>query len=78
MRGELFILWEKYFLPDKRNAMTIFSWKPRDGAEAEIYEKLSACCISMKSAEYLELPERLSITHEVDLPKKIKEQYRRT
>ncbi len=67
---------EKYFLPDKRNATTIFSWKLKEGAEEEIYKKLEKSCISMKSADYLELPERLAISHEVELPKKVKEQYK--
>lgn len=66
---------EKYFVPDKRNAVTIFSWKPKENAAEEIYEKLKSCCISMNSAEYLALPERLYINHEVELPEKVKEQY---
>lgn len=67
---------EKYFVPDKRNATTIFSWKPKPGAAEEIYERLKSCCISMDSAEYLDLPERLYINHEVELPDEAKEQYK--
>lgn len=67
---------EKYFMPDKRNATTIFSWKPKPGAEEEIYDRLKSCCISMDSAEYLDLPERLYINHEVELPDEAKEQYK--
>jgi len=67
---------EKYFLPDKRNATTIFSWKLKDGAEIEIYDKISNCCISMKSAEYLQLPEKLSVSHSVNLPETVKEKYK--
>jgi len=67
---------EKYFLPDKRNATTIFSWKIKDGAEEEIYAKLDSLCISMKSSDYLQLPERLPIQHEVKLPAEVMEQYR--
>jgi len=67
---------EKYFVPDKRNATTIFSWKPKPGAEEEIYDRLKSCCISMDSAEYLDLPERLYINHEVELPDNAKEQYK--
>mgnify|MGYP002624506323 FL=1 len=67
---------EKYFVPDKRNATTIFSWKPKDGAPEEIYNRLKSCCISMDSADYLDLPERLYITHEVELPDEAKEQYK--
>lgn len=67
---------EKYFTPDKRNATTIFSWKPKPGAAEEIYDRLRSCCISMDSAEYLDLPERLYINHEVELPEEAKEQYK--
>ena len=67
---------EKYFVPDKRNATTVFSWKLKPFAEDEIYEKLADCCISMKSAEHLSLPEQLFITHEVDLPAEVREKYR--
>ena len=66
---------DKYFLPDKRNATTIFSWKPKDGAEEAIYKDIAGCCISMKSAEHLKLPERIFITHDVDLPEEVQEQY---
>lgn len=48
---------ERYFLPDKRNQTTIFSYKPREGSEGAIYEKISDICISMKSMDYLQMPE---------------------
>jgi len=67
---------DKYFLPDKRNAATIFSYKAQEGSEEQIYEKLSDCCISMKSIEHLNLPECIYINHEVILPDKVKKQYR--
>lgn len=66
---------EKYFLPDKRNQMIIYSWKLKDGAEEAIFEKISDICVSMKAEDYLELPERLDNIIPVDLPKKAKEQY---
>ncbi|MFR0872327.1 MAG: hypothetical protein ACLSG5_13645 [Oscillospiraceae bacterium] len=31
---------DTHFVPDKRNATTIFSWKPKDDAEELIYEKI--------------------------------------
>ena len=67
---------ERYFEPDKRNATTIFSWKLKEGAEEEIYKKLEGLCISMKSSDYLQLPERLAVRHEVELPQKVLDQYR--
>ena len=48
---------DTYFVPDKRNQTTIFSYAPREGADKEIYNKLSDICISMNSEDYLELPE---------------------
>lgn len=46
-----------FFLPDKRNRMTVYSWKAKSGAEQEIYAALSDLCVSMKSSDYLTLPE---------------------
>ena len=48
---------DTYFVPDKRNQTTIFSYAPREGADREIYNRISDICISMRSADYLELPE---------------------
>lgn len=46
-----------YFLPDKRSADRIFTYKPADGADQMIYDRISDITISMKSADYLKLPE---------------------
>ena len=48
---------EAFFVPDKRNRTTIFSYAPKDGAEETIYNAISDICISMKAEDYLELPE---------------------
>ncbi len=52
-----------YFVPDKRNAEIIFSYKPLQGAEERIYNQISDITISMKSADYLKMPK--CITNEV-------------
>lgn len=49
-----------YFKPDKRNAQIIFSYKPLPGAEDEIYKQISDITISMKSTDYLTMPEYVS------------------
>ena len=49
-----------YFKPDKRNAQIIFSYKPLQGAEQEIYKQISDITISMKSTDYLTMPEYVS------------------
>lgn len=46
-----------FFTPDKRNGEVIFSYKPLPGAEDTIYKRISDITISMKSCDYLTLPE---------------------
>lgn len=46
-----------FFTPDKRNGEVIFSYKPLPGAEDAIYKRISDITISMKSCDYLQLPE---------------------
>ena len=48
---------ELYFVPDKRSRTTIFSYVPREGAAEAIYKQISDICISMKSEDYLQLPD---------------------
>ena len=48
---------DAYFVPDKRSRTTIFSYAPKLGATDEIYRRISDICISMKSEDYLDLPE---------------------
>lgn len=48
---------EQFFEPDRRNGMQVFSYKPRAGAEREIYRRIGDITISMRSADYLKMPE---------------------
>ena len=46
-----------FFVPDKRNQQMVFSYKPKPGAEDAIYRLISDITISMKSADFLKMPE---------------------
>lgn len=46
-----------FFVPDKRNASTIWSYKIKDGASETIYNLISDICISMAASDYLTLPD---------------------
>lgn len=46
-----------YFLPDKRNAYTVWSYKLKPGADKVIYQQISDICVSMKAEDYLDLPD---------------------
>jgi SNF2 family DNA or RNA helicase len=61
-----------YFLPDKRNAQVVFSYKPLPGAEDAIYKKISDITISMKACDYLKMPKL--VTNEVKVTLAPKEQ----
>lgn len=46
-----------FFDPDKRSRTTIFSYKPKPGAEEAIQKAISDICISLRAEDYLALPE---------------------
>ncbi|SHH58900.1 SNF2 family N-terminal domain-containing protein [Clostridium grantii DSM 8605] len=46
-----------FFDPDKRNQQMVFSYKLKVGAEDAIYRLISDITISMKSTDYLKMPE---------------------
>lgn len=48
---------ETYFQPDRTNGMQVYSWKPLPGAEAAIYDAIGDVTISMKSVDFLTMPE---------------------
>ena len=66
---------ERFFLPDKRNREIVYSYKPREGAEDAIYALISDICISMKAADYLDMPERIDNRIEVSMSPKERKLY---
>ena len=48
---------DQYFLPDKRNGQVVYSWKIRPGADQAIYDNIADITVSMKTTDYLILPE---------------------
>lgn len=66
---------EEFFTPDRRNQQIIFSYKPKAGAEEEIYRRISDVTISMKSADYLQLPPLVASTKTVAMTVKERRTY---
>lgn len=58
---------EQFFEPDRRNGMQVFSYKPLAGAEREIYRRIGDITISMRSTDYLQMPECVMNTVPVSL-----------
>ena len=67
----------EYFLPDKRNGAVIFSYKPQPNAEERIYRRLSDMTISMKSTEYLKMPELILNDIEINLDEEDQIKYKK-
>jgi SNF2 family DNA or RNA helicase len=74
---------EKYFTPAGRNGYIVYDYELKkedsllgaDINEKEIYEKIGDICISMKTKDWLELPERIDRDITITLPAKILKQY---
>lgn len=67
----------EYFLPDKRNGAVIFSYKPQKNAEERIYRRLADMTISMKSTEYLKMPELILNEFEINLDEEDQTKYKK-
>ena len=67
----------EYFLPDKRNGAVIFSYKPQINAEERIYRRLADMTISMKSTEYLKMPELILNELEINLDEEDQMKYKK-
>ena len=65
----------EYFRPDKMNGNVVYSYKPLPFAEEEIYKKISDITISMKSGDFLKMPERVEVETVVKMDEKEKKIY---
>lgn len=46
----------RYLVPEKMNGHIVYSYRPKDGAEAEIYDRLADICMSIRKDDVLQLP----------------------
>ncbi len=65
-----------YFEPGKRNRHIIYEWNLKDNADKTISGKIKDICISMKSEDYINLPERIPVNVELNMPDTLKKQYK--
>lgn len=68
---------EAYFKPGSMNPQTgiVFQYVPREGAEQQIYERISDITISMKALDYLDMPECIPTRHMVEMDEAEKDIY---
>lgn len=58
-----------FFTPGKHNGNVVYEWRLRPDTEDVIYRRISDLCISMRSIDYLTMPECNLIRMPVSLPK---------
>ena len=46
----------RWLLPEKMNGHIVYSYRPKDGAEAEVYDRLADICMSIRKEDVLSLP----------------------
>lgn len=66
---------DRWFVPDKRNGMQVFTYKPRAGAEDEIYAAIADITLSMRTTDHLTLPPLTITTTTVALGPKERKTY---
>ena len=57
----------RYFLPDKCNGSIVYSYKPRTGADRQIYQAIEDMTISMKGTDHLDMPTLINSEYPVYL-----------
>ena len=46
----------EYLIPEKMNGHIVYSYKPRKGAEQQVYDRISDICMSIRKEDVLSLP----------------------
>lgn len=67
----------RYLLPDKMNGHIVYSYKPREGAEAEIYDRMADICLSIKKEDVLSLPGQIYEDVELEAPPALLKKYKK-
>ena len=66
----------RYLIPDKMNGHIVYSYRPRDGAEDEVYKKLSDICMSIRKEDVLSLPGQIYENVVLDAPPALLKKYK--
>lgn len=66
----------RYLIPEKMNGHIVYSYRPREGAEAEVYEVLGDICMSIRKEDVLSLPGQIYEDVVLEAPSDIMRQYK--
>lgn len=66
----------RYLLPEKMNGHIVYSYRPKEGAEEEVYDRLGDICMSIRKEDVLSLPGQIYEDVELTAPPALLKQYK--
>lgn len=66
----------RYLTPDKMNGHIVYSYRPKDGAEDQVYEKMADICMSIRKEDVLSLPGQIYEDIELTPPPALMKKYK--
>lgn len=66
----------RFLLPEKMNGHIVYSYRPKDGAEAEVYDRLADICMSIRKEDVLSLPGQIYEDIELEAPPGLLKRYK--
>ena len=66
----------RWLTPEKMNGHIVYSYKPKEGAEADIYNRIGNICMSVRKEDVLTLPGQEYIDIELEAPAPLLKQYK--
>lgn len=67
---------QRYLVPEKYNGHIVYQYRPADGAEEEVYNKLSDICMSIQKEDVLSLPGQVYEDVELTAPAALMKKYK--
>lgn len=65
----------QYFTPGRQNGYVIYEWKPRPGAEDQVYSLISDICVSLETKGNVKMPELIETVRPVVLSQEARALY---
>lgn len=66
----------RYLVPEKMNGHIVYSYRPREGAEQEVYSRISDLAMSIRKEDVLSLPGQIYENVELTMPPGLLRQYK--
>ena len=67
---------QQFLVPERMNGCVVYSYRPKEGAEAEVYDRISDICMSVRKEDVITLPGQIYEDVEVTPPPVLLKQYK--